>query len=58
MTVEWKDGVPVTTPEFVNGYFVFQTSAEDQRLIAAYNWRMIDLLAGELMKKRREGTAK
>lgn len=54
MTVEWKDGKPVTTPTFENGCFVFRTTEEDQKRIAEWNWKAIYLLAAEI-QKRREG---
>jgi hypothetical protein len=43
---------PITNPSFINGTWVFRTSWEDQKRIAAYNWRAIGLLADELMRRR------
>jgi hypothetical protein len=52
MTVEWKDGKPITTPEIVNGCLVFRTSWEDQQRIAQWNWKAVNLIYGELLKRR------
>lgn len=43
---------PITNPTWENGCFVFRTTWEEQKRISDYNWRMIDLLARELMKRR------
>jgi len=54
MTVEWKDGKPITTPTEENGCFVFRTTWEDSKRIADWNWKAINLLAVELRKRREE----
>lgn len=43
---------PITNPSFINGTWVFRTSWEDQKRIAAYNYKAIGLLADELMRRR------
>ena len=45
---------PITNPVEEHGCFVFRTTSEDQKRIAAWNWKVIDLLARELMKRREE----
>jgi len=42
----------ITNPQLEHGVFVFRTSWEDQKRIAAYNWKAIYLLAAEIERAR------
>lgn len=58
MTVKWIDGKPVPPFEPNDPHFdsrgIYRLTWEDQKRLSAWNWKCIDLIARELIK-RREG---